>query len=72
MSAEGLSPALLLLPGIIALELCGGLIVAVGRWDAVPTAFLLAIFTLATNFYFHDFWTIWGGTTRQEGRLFPK
>jgi putative oxidoreductase len=56
MDAFGLHPVALLLPLTIALELLGGLSVAfANRWAGLA-AVLLAGFTLATNFVFHQFW----------------
>jgi len=72
MAAVGLEPVSLLLPATIALELGGGLLVAIGRRGAAPAAFVLAVFTLATNYYFHDFWTMTGETARLQGSLFLK
>jgi putative oxidoreductase len=57
MRGAGLEPAALLLPLTIALELGGGGLVAFGRRFAVPAALMLAIFTLATNMFFHRFWS---------------
>ena len=72
MASAGLAPVSLLLPATIALELVGGLILAIGRRGAASVAVLLAAFTLATNFYFHDFWTMEGEIARLEGALFLK
>ncbi len=72
MTAVGLAPAALLLPAVIALELGGGLLLAVGRRGAAPAAVLLALFTLLTNIFFHDFWTLEGEMARLEGSLFLK
>ena len=56
MTANGLQPAALLLPLTIALELLGGLSVAFAVRYAFVGAALLAVFTLATNAVFHQFW----------------
>ncbi|OYY64915.1 DoxX family protein [Sphingomonas sp. 28-62-11] len=72
MAAAGLEPVSLLLPATIALELGGGLLVAIGRRGAALAAFVLAIFTLATNYWFHDFWTMEGEVARLQGSLFLK
>lgn len=72
MTVAGLSPSWLLLPPTIALELGGGLVLAFGRWGAALTALMLAVFTLATNYYFHDFWNMEGEMARAEGALFLK
>jgi len=70
MSDVGLAPALL--PLVIALELGGGLAVALGRWFAALAAVALAVFTLATNLYFHDFWNMSGDVAQLELSLFFK
>jgi len=72
MTVAGLAPAALLLPATIALELGAGLLVAIGRWGAAPAALMLAAFTIATNIYFHNFWTMEGETARLQGSLFIK
>lgn len=72
MTAAALEPAALLLPATIALELGGGLLLAIGRRGALPAALLLAVFTLATNVFFHDFWTMEGEVARLQGSLFLK
>lgn len=70
MSDVGLWPVLL--PLVIALELGGGLAVALGRWGAVSAALALAAFTLATNIFFHDFWAMSGEVAALELSLFFK
>jgi putative oxidoreductase len=72
MTEAGLSPSWLLLPPTIVLELGGGLVLAIGRWGAALTALVLAVFTLATNYFFHDFWTMEGEIAGREGALFLK
>lgn len=72
MAAVGLQPAGLLLPLAIALEVVGGALVALGRTGASLAAIALAIFTLATNIYFHDFWNMDGETAGLELSLFFK
>ena len=72
MQIVGLEPAGLLLPMVIALELGGGVLLAIGRWFAPLAALALAIFTLATNIYFHDFWTMNGEVRTVELSLFFK
>jgi putative oxidoreductase len=72
MESAGLVPAALLLPAVIALELCGGALVAWGRFLAVLAALGLAVFTLATNYYFHDFWNLTGEMAQLELSLFFK
>ncbi|MEL7546066.1 MAG: DoxX family protein [Pseudomonadota bacterium] len=58
MDLVGLSPAFILLPATILLEIGAGLIVIAGRRYAVVAALALATFTLATNVFFHRFWAI--------------
>ena len=63
-----------LLPIVIALEIGGGLVVALGRprrWLAL-IALALAAFTLATNLAFHRFWEFDGLLHRLEISLFFK
>jgi putative oxidoreductase len=72
MESAALAPTSLLLPLTILLKLGGGLLVAVGRRGAVPAVLLLAVFTIATNIFFHDFWTMEGGVARMQGSLFLK
>lgn len=72
MSAVGLEPAGVLLPFVILLELGGGLAVAFGRWMAAIAAAALAVFTLATNIFFHDFWAMSGEMAQLELSLFFK
>jgi len=47
-----------LLPLVVALEVFGGVLLIWGRKFVVPTALVLAAFTLATNLAFHRFWEI--------------
>ena len=72
MAEAGLHPAALLLPCVIAMELIGGALVAYGRWAASLAALALALFTLATNVYFHDFWNMQGDLAALELSLFFK
>ena len=72
MEAVGLSPASLLLPLVIGLELGGGALVAFGRRGASFAAIALAIFTLATNVFFHNFWIMEGERAALELSLFFK
>jgi len=72
MSEVGLEPASVLLPLTILLEIGGGLIIAIGlRWQALA-ALALAIFTVATNIYFHNFWVYEGPERAYELSLFFK
>lgn len=72
MEAVGLSPAPLLLPLVIGLELIGGALVAFGRRGAALAALALAMFTLSTNVFFHDFWNMDGDIAALELSLFFK
>jgi putative oxidoreductase len=72
MEAAGLVPTLILLPATILLELGGGLILAAGRRFAAPVAVGLAIFTLATNLFFHRFWAFDGQIGALQLSLFFK
>ena len=72
MDAVGLSPAPLLLPLVIGLELIGGALVAVGRRGSTLAALALAMFTLSTNVFFHDFWNMDGNIAALELSLFFK
>ena len=72
MVGVGLQPAGLLLPIVILLEGVGGALVAFGRRGASLAAIALAIFTLATNVYFHDFWNMEGEIAGLELSLFFK
>lgn len=58
MESVGLSPALILLPLTLVLEGVGGLVLASGTRLAPYAGIALAIFTLATNGYFHRFWDV--------------
>jgi putative oxidoreductase len=72
MSSAGLEPASILLPLTIALEGIGGLVVASGIKPASYAAVLLAIFTLATNVFFHRFWELDGALAQLQLSLFFK
>jgi putative oxidoreductase len=72
MSEAGLPFAQLLLPLTIALELGGGIIVAIGRRFAAPVALLLAGYTLAVNLVFHAFWALNGTESAIQLSLFFK
>lgn len=72
MQSVGLTPAQILLPLVILLEIGGGALVVLGRWLAPLAALALAIFTVATNFFFHDFWTMEGERAALELSLFFK
>ncbi len=73
MQQVGLSPSELLLPATIALELVGGLIVVSGyRRGLIWAAPSLAVFTLATNVFFHRFWDFDGVVRQLELSLFFK
>ncbi|MEM7098693.1 MAG: DoxX family protein [Pseudomonadota bacterium] len=72
MAHEGLPSVDLLLPIVILLELGGGIVLALGRRYASSAAFTLALFTLLTNFVFHDFWNMQGQLAMLELSLFSK
>ncbi|MEM1081457.1 MAG: DoxX family membrane protein [Pseudomonadota bacterium] len=72
MQAVQLEPSLLLLILTIVLELGGGLLIAIGRWYVFPAALLLALFTLATNVYFHNFWAFEGEQQQVQLSFFFK
>jgi putative oxidoreductase len=72
MTEAGLSPASLLLPATIGLEFFGGVLMIWGRRVGVAAALMLAAFTIATNFYFHAFWTMEGSVRAVELSLFFK
>ncbi|MEL6365074.1 MAG: DoxX family protein [Pseudomonadota bacterium] len=72
MESVGLAPAIVLLPATIALELiCGAMLVLKAQFAWIA-ALLLAVFTLATNLYFHTFWTLDGDLRALELSLFFK
>jgi putative oxidoreductase len=72
MADAGLAPGALLLPAVIALELGAGALVAAGWRFVVPAALALAVFTLATNVFFHAFWTLDGEMRALQLSLFFK
>ncbi|GLQ21922.1 DoxX family protein [Algimonas porphyrae] len=74
MQAAGLTPATLLLPLTIALEIGAGAFVMLGRGRriVVMAALALCFFTLATNLIFHRFWTLDGGMQQLQLSLFFK
>jgi len=72
MTQVGFPFASLLLPVVIALELGGGLIVALGKKGVFPAATALALFTLAANLAFHDFWAVTGREAELQLSLFFK
>ncbi len=72
MSGAGLEPASILLPLTIALEGIGGLLVASGVRPAKYAAIALALFTLATNVFFHRFWELDGMVAQLQLSLFFK
>lgn len=72
MDSVGLSPSAVLLPATIALELIGGLWLAIGARFAGWVAGVLAVFTLATNWWFHRFWELSGQVAQLELSLFFK
>jgi len=72
MEAVGLMPSSILLRIVIALELGAGLLIAAAGPAYRIAALILAGFTLATNFFFHDFWTMDGNVRELELSLFFK
>jgi len=72
MQDVGLEPAALLLPLVIALEIVGSAIIIFDRRFVPLAALSLAVFTFATNFAFHDFWTMEGERAALELSLFFK
>ena len=67
-----LVPASILLPATILLELIGGVALVYGRRPAVVAGVALSLFTLATNYWFHDFWRMEGEIASLELSLFFK
>lgn len=72
MDGVGLSPAFMLLPLTILLEGVGGLLLASGTRFAPYAGLALAVFTLATNWYFHRFWEVDATLAPLERSLFFK
>ncbi len=72
MEGVGLSPAVILLPMTVSLELLGGLAIAYGRRPWVRIGFVLGVYTLATNLFFHRFWELDGALRSLELSLFFK
>lgn len=72
MEGAGLSG--MLLPFVIGLELGGGLILLVGKGNRafIASCCALAVFTLATNAYFHRFWELEDPMRNLELSLFFK
>lgn len=72
MESVGLSPAAILLPMTILLEGFGGLLFASGTRFAQFAGIALAVFTIATNLYFHRFWEAGDALGALERSLFFK
>lgn len=72
MESVGLSPALILLPLTMILEGFGGLLLASGSRLAPYAGLALAVFTVATNLYFHRFWEVDASLAPLERSLFFK
>jgi putative oxidoreductase len=72
MDGVGLSPAFILLPLTMLLEGAGGLLLASGTRFAPYAGLALAVFTLATNWYFHRFWEVDATLAPLERSLFFK
>lgn len=77
MESVGIAPAAVFLPLTILLEIGAGAllalgpIVAAGRYGP-PAALALAVFTIATNVFFHRFWELEGEIQELEISLFFK
>ncbi|WP_435416848.1 DoxX family protein [Parerythrobacter aurantius] len=72
MAEAGLRPAEVLLPLTILLEVGAGVLLALGRKGAAHAAGVLAVFTLATNVVFHQFWQFDGEFAQLQLSLFFK
>jgi putative oxidoreductase len=72
MDGAGVQPAALLLPPTIALELGAGGLIVVGNRYSFPSALALAAYTLATNVFFHRFWSFEGDLAQLQLSLFFK
>jgi putative oxidoreductase len=72
MTSAGLEPANLLLPLVIGFELGAGALLLLGLRFVVPAALTLAVYTLATNAFFHAFWTLEGELRALQLSLFFK
>lgn len=72
MEGVGIAPAIILLPMTIALEVGGGVLPASGSRFASFAGFALAAFTLATNLFFHRFWSVDAALAPVELSLFFK
>ncbi len=72
MSEMGLPLVPLLLPATIALELGGGLAVAIGRTGTALVALVLFAYTILINLIFHRFWDLSGDLAQTELSLFFK
>ena len=72
IEAAGLAPVGAVYLATIALELGAGLALALGgRWS-VPAGFGLAVFCIATNIVFHQFWAADGAEAQVKLSLFFK
>jgi putative oxidoreductase len=72
MIEAGLMPAAALLPLTILLEAVGGFMVTSGVRKAWIAAVALSAFTVATNVFFHRFWSLDGHIAALELSLFFK
>lgn len=72
MSEMGFPLVPILLPAIIALELGGGMAVAVGHAGAAFSALVLFAYTILINLIFHRFWDLSGDLAQTELSLFFK
>jgi len=72
MNEMGFPLVPVLLPATIALELGGGMAVAIGRIGAAASAGVLFGYTLVVNLIFHRFWDMQGEMAQTELSLFFK
>lgn len=72
MAGAGLEPANLLLPLIIGFELGAGAMLLLGWRFVAQAALALAVYTLATNAFFHAFWMLEGEVRALQLSLFFK
>ncbi len=72
MSEVGLPITEVLLPLTILLELIGGVLVLMGKRFHIEASLVLAVFTLSTNFIFHNFWAMTEPQSSIELSLFFK
>lgn len=71
MAAKGLPMTEVLLVGVIAVELVGGLMLAVG-WKARWAAWAIFFFVLLASLIFHAFWSVPAEEVRMQTIQFNK